>query len=170
MSDNVTNHFGFLKRPSGDVIFAKDINNILDDIDEKLYMARFSGSMSVEGAAAAVAGGSAAWAQVVLDNEQEVLFASKVSLTKCRVIVSNAAALVLNEIQFALALASAPGVPITSVGESGAAGADVILTPLTGLVDIPANEEIILIEQDKALAGFVGAWDVQIVVEAEKVE
>ncbi len=168
MAAEQTDHFGFHKFPGGDMIFGRDMNRMLDNLDLILYDAKYIDHVVAEGAAAAVGVGSAAWAQLVLDNEQEIVFPSEVDLTKARIIVTNAGALAANSVDLALALASAPGTPITTVLAATAAGVDGIVTALPGLASIPADEEIIVIEKDTADVGFgPSAIDLQVAVEAD---
>lgn len=165
---SVSKYFGFKKVESGHMVYGKDLNAVIDDLDDKLNQAL--GGMSEAGAAAAAGVGSATYTQIVLDNEQEIIFATPINLTKARILVTNAAALGTDTADLALALASAPTVPITTVAVAIAAGSDTVVTPVAGLDAIPANEEIILIEKDTLDVGFgPSAIDVQIVVEGNKV-
>lgn len=168
MPDDMTSFFGFKKvQPDGAMVYGKDLNDVLDSIDERLQAAL--GAMSEMGAADDVAIGSAAWAQVVFDDEKELIFASKMRLTKARAIVLDGTTTIgANTGQIALALASDPSTPITTPVDVTAAGVDVELV-FPAVIELEADEELILIERDKAETGFVATAKYQIVVEGNKV-
>lgn len=167
MATDKTDNFGFDKFPPGHMVFGKDLNKVLDDIDAKLGTSL--GAITEAGAADDATIGSAAWAQVVLDNEQEIIFASKVKLTKARLIVIDGTTTIgANTANVALALASAPTTPITTPVDVTVAGVDVELV-FPAEVEVDVDEEIILIEKDDADTGFVATADYQIVVEGNRV-
>lgn len=160
-------YFGFKKFQSGGMVFGKDLNEIIDDIDDKLNQAL--GAITEAGAADNAAIGSAAWAQVVLDDEKEIIFASKVKLTRARLIaIDGLTTIGANTANVALALASAPGVPITTPVDVTSAGVDTELV-FPAEIEVDTDEEIIVIEKDDADSGFVATADYQVVVEGNKV-
>ena len=160
-------YFGFQKVPSGDMVFGKDLNRIIDDMDDKLNQAL--GAVAEAGAADNAAIGSASWAQVVFDDEKEIIFASPIKLTRARLIVIDGLTTIgANTANVALALASAPTVPITTPVDVTVAGVDVELV-FPAEVTLAVDEELILIEQDDLVTGFVATADYQLVVEGNKI-
>ena len=167
MAAEQTDNFGFKKFPAGDMIFGKDLNKLLDNIDGKL--GESLGAITEAGAAENAAIGSAAWAQVVLDDEKEIIFASQVKLTKARLIaIDGLTTIGANTANVALALASDPGTPITTPVDVTAAGVDAEMVFPTE-VTVDADDEIIVIEKDDADIGFVATADYQVVIEGNRV-
>lgn len=83
-----TSNFRFNLAPSGDMIFGKTINSILQDIDEKLFDALYGDHTAFYGAAAAVADpGPGATGPVTLTPVPEAIFAHEVTLKKLRVVI-----------------------------------------------------------------------------------
>lgn len=164
---SVSKYFGFQKVADGHMVYGKDLNAVIDDLDDKLNQAL--GAVAEAGAADDGAIGSATWAQVVLDDEKEIIFASQVKLLTARLIaIDGLTTIGANTANVALALASAPTVPITTPVDVTVAGVDTILVfPAEVIVD--ADEEIIVIEKDDLDVGFVATADYQIVIEGQKV-
>ena len=160
-------YLGFKKFQGGGMVFGKDLNEIIDDLDEKLHTAL--GAITEAGAADDAAIGSATWTQVVLDDEKEIIFASQVKLTRARLIaIDGTTTIGANTANVALALASAPTTPITDSIDVTVAGVDAeFVFPAEVIVD--ADEEIIVIEKDDLDTGFVATADYQVVVEGNKV-
>jgi hypothetical protein len=167
MASDVTNNFGFKKFRDGGMVYGKDLNDILEDIDDKLGQSL--GAITEAGAAENAAIGSAAWAQVVLDDEKEIIFASQVVLTKARLIaVDGLTTIGANKANVVLALASAPTTPITEEIDVEVAGVDALFAFLAETT-VDADDEIIVLEKDDADSGFVATADYQVVVEGNKV-
>jgi hypothetical protein len=153
-----TNNYGFKKRASGDMIFGKDINDILDDIDARLYAALGTDLVQESGVATAVNWGAmtADWNNLVLlDDEAEIKFASAGNLSKVRILVPSTAAPASGTLDIALARASAPTTPITPLVNVGSAGIDTIVSPAS-LTAIAADEELVVIANNSGTATGTG--------------
>ena len=161
-----TPNFGFTLPQPGDLVFGKILNDILMEIDAKLStvlnndLEQEAGAVAVLASAGLPAGG--AWTPVVLDAEKEFKFASDVTVRKFRIIVPTSATTQI--LQFALALAYAPLVPITAPAEIPAGvAADVVALALAGAAALN-TDEIILIGRPKTLIS-AGALAVEVVIE-----
>lgn len=162
-----TSNYGFALPRSGGVVFGKDLTDILNDIDAKLYEALHTDQVQVEGIVSAInwAGMSADWANVLLmDSGDELKFASAADLTKFRIVVPAGSAPAGGTCDVALALASAPLVPITGVVTVPVGGIDAVGVPLVLPTNIAANEELLLIANGTGIPlGVAGV--IEIVVE-----
>jgi len=160
-------NFGFNLYTEGDMLFGKDLNKVVMDLDEKLHTAL--GAVTEAGAAENAAIGSATWAPVVFDDEKEIIFASPVRLTKARLLaIDGLTTIGANTANVALALASAPTVPITDSIDVTVAGVDAeFVFPATVVVGV--TDKVIVIEKDDADIGFVATANYQVVVEGNKI-
>jgi len=168
-----TDNFGFKKFLGGGMIFGKDLNEVLDDIDDKLHQAL--GAVVEAGAALAFDVSTlpvdlapplpGAWTAIPFDDEVEIIFPIAIKLGASRVVIYNDSA--DGAVEVAFALASAPTVPITTVGEFAGSGLDVVLDG--GGTQVDADEEIVLIFRNKISAALTGTVDLQVSVEGVKV-
>lgn len=143
-----TSNYGFKIPQSGGVVFGNDLIGILTDIDAKLYEALNTDQVQVEGIVTAVNWGamSADWVNVLLmDSGDELKFASAADLTKLRIVVPSGAAPSSGTCDLALALASAPTIPITGSVTVPVGGIDAVAVPLVTPTAIAVTEELILI-------------------------
>jgi hypothetical protein len=160
-------YFGFKKFRGGGMVFGKDLNEIIDDLDDKLHQAL--GAVVEAGAADDAAIGSASWAPVVFDDEKVIFFPVAVKLIAARLtVVDGGTTIGANTANVALALASAPTVPITTPVDVTAAGIDSELV-FPAEVILAVDDELIVIEQDDLVTGFVATADYHLAVEAQKV-
>ena len=149
------------------MVFGKDLTAILTDIDAKLYEALNTDKVQAEGIVTSVDWGamSADWANVLLmDSGDELKFAGAANLVSFRVLVPSVGAPSSGTCDIALALASAPTVPITGVITVPTGGIDGIGAPLVVPTAIAATEELVLIANGTASPVGTGGT-VQIVVE-----
>jgi len=166
-------YFGFKKFRGGGMVFGKDLNEVIDDLDDKLHQALGAvveagaklgfdvSTLPVDGAPPL----PGAWTAVLLDDETELVFPTAIKLGASRIIVYNDDA--DGAVEVAFALASAPTAPITTVGEFSGSGLDVVLDGGGTVVD--ADEEIVLIARNKISAALTGTPDIQVSVEGNKV-
>lgn len=143
-----TPYYGFPKVPDGHMIYGKDLNAVLDAIDEKLHTALTTDKVTVEGAVAALdlttlADYGTSWTQVVLDDEQEFAFANAVTLDTLRLVANNFTITGGTNAYFALALASAPTTPVSAVITMAADGS--FTAAATAGTAVALTEEVILI-------------------------
>jgi hypothetical protein len=167
-------YFGFKKFRGGGMVFGKDLNEIIDDLDDKLHQALGAvveagaklgfdvSTLPLDGAPPL----PGAWTQVAFDDEVEIIFPTAIKLGASRIIVYNDDTSG-GAVQVAFALASAPTTPITTMGEFDGSGLDVVLDG--GGTEVDADEEIILIARNKVSAAITGTPDIQVSVEGNKV-
>jgi len=144
-----TNYFRFTKVPSGDMLFGKTLNDVLDNLDEQLhqnlgYMQVLAEVLAMNPAVLPPAPG---WAQVLFTSPMpEIIFADAVTLKKVRVNARKAGPTAA-DVNLNFALASAPAVPLLAtdiVIPLGPANLDAVASFPVG-VTLPADEELILI-------------------------
>lgn len=166
-------YFGFKMFQGGGMVFGKDLNEIIADLDDKLHQALGAvveagarlgfdvSTLPVDGAPPL----PGAWTAVDFDDEVEIIFPTDIKLGKCRVVVYNDDS--SGAVEVAFAKAGAPTVPITTIGEFSGSGLDVVLDG--GGVQVDADEEIVLIMRNKVSAAITGTPDIQVSVEGNKV-
>lgn len=165
-----TPNFGFILPQSGDMVFGKLLNDIMADVDQKLFDALYGDHTAFYGAALAVADpGAGVTAAIVLTPIPEAVFAHEVTLKKLRVIIPT----------LTNTVASA-GLTLNIARVSG--GGAILTTPInvpatpTGLdtvVDVPVDEDLVVTDElqltvtNTTLAAILGTFDVQIVLAAD---
>jgi hypothetical protein len=147
------------------MVFGKDLNKVLQDIDDKLGQSL--GAMTVDSYGAGVAVGSAVWTAVPGLTPPEMVFGSQIKLTGARFVVVNST-VAANLLNLAIAKASAPGTPLTTTFDlTGASGEGTVTVLAETIID--ADEELVVIEKDDLDVGFVAVADIQVVVEGNRV-
>lgn len=168
-----TSNFGFGLRPSGDLIMAKDINAILEDIDEKLFDALYGDHMMFTGAALAIADpGPGATAAIALTPFPELVFPDAVTLKKVRVIVplaTNSVAAPGIEVNFRIVGTLVPLLPAGSIEIPVGAALDTVVTFPAG-VDIADDEEVEAYVENVTVAGILGTFDLTPLVVAADIK
>jgi hypothetical protein len=162
-----TPRFGFDLHPDGDMIFGKDLNKAIENIEEKLWMALYMDKVQDEGIVTGfTAVGLAAddvYEAVAFDSARKIMFARQADLSKVRVIFTKTG--------------GSTGTLSVSVGKTGG------ILPLTGDIDftdsgdqsvdpsaatrLAANEELDLLA--KRTTGCDLAGTIQVVVEGDVV-
>lgn len=163
-----TNYFRFTKVPTGDMVFGKMLNDVLDNLDEQLhqnlgYMQVLAEVLAMNPALLPV---PPAWAQVQFTSPMpEILFADPVTLKKVRVNARKAAPTAA-DVNLNFALASAPAVPLLAadiVIPLGPANLDTVVSFPVGTT-LPETDELILIG---STAGEIVLIDVDIALTAD---
>lgn len=166
-----TDNFGFKKVPNGDLVMGKVLNDSLDSIDDSLFKAVHTpvqkdifGLAQPDGA---IVGGSPAWVPLLGPGNPlappVVAFADAVELKKLRLIVTaNSSG---SGLDFSIALASAPAVPLT-LPITVPAG-----TPLDAIVaaagPVLPTDSLVVIGMLNGAPGAPGVFDIQAVVTAD---
>lgn len=160
-----TANYGFELPEGGHMVFGKDLTQILNDIDAKLYEALQTDKVQESGVATGVDWGamSADWNNLVLlDDEAEIKFASAGNLSKVRFLVPSTAAPASGTMDLALAFASAPTVPITPLVNVPSTGVDAIVSPVA-LTAVAADDELVVIGNNSGTAtGTAGVIEVSV--------
>ena len=157
-----TSNFGFDLIPEGDMVFGRDLNRVLEDLDDKLGQSL--GAMSESASVAGAAVGTATWTAVV--GLAEIIFGSQIKLSRVRFVTANGT-MAANVANLALARAGTI-IPLTGSLSITGVGGEGIVYPLAETI-IDADEELIVIEKDDVDVGFVAVADVQVVVEGNRV-
>jgi len=163
-------YFGFTLYPEGDMIFGKDLNKAIVDIEEKLQVALFEEHVQDEGVSLAVSVVgiplTTSWLPIPMTGGREFAFARAGKITKLRAIVFNVVTPINGDIELALAEVSAPTVPITPV-ITFAAAIDEVVTPPVPPTFLESEEFTLIAKLPVAGAATAGVFDIQAVVEAD---
>jgi hypothetical protein len=166
-------NFGFSLRPGGDLIMGKDINSILEEIDEKLFNALYGDHIMFTGAALAIADpGPGATAAIVLTPFPELVFPDAVTLKKVRVIVplaTNSVAAPGIEVNFRKVGTLVALLPAGSIEIPVGAALDVLVDFPAG-VDIDDDEEVEAYVENVTIGVILGTFDLSPMVVAADIK
>jgi hypothetical protein len=164
-----TPNFGFILPQPGDMVFGKLLNDIMADIDQKLFNALYGDHTAFYGLSLAVADpGVGITAPIILTPLPEVVFAHEVTLKKLRVIIPAGTNTVAGPgLQLNIARVS-DGIAIltTPVDVPSAAGLDTVVDVPAG-EDLADDDELQLTVTNSTLAPIAGTFDVEIVLAAD---